>query len=631
MELNTQQRNKLQKLLKAHEGGTDAIMQFFFELQDEIDAVKGDIPSINDLIKRMKGDPGDTPTREYLLDLIYEAMPEIQNPEPGKPGKDADEEKIRNDVFKQVKKMIPTADEIAKKVTIPPSKNVTVIEKVDESAIVQALYEKLIENMASFAADYRDGLELLDEDNRLDISAIKGLDDYNDVLKAIKELRATPHRMVGKGRLAQMNDVAIKGITNGQTLIWNTATQNFIPGSASVDLSAYWKKDGSSGGATGDWNLNHHYIYNLQHLNLIDIADGTSNGEMLLNDGVYYFKNAADDPASLRFWGLVGGGNEAGSGGYITYYHVNGGYDSFMIANLDPNDEWGIGGGIYLGGNGEEGYGYRDGSQTGFIASSGQVGLYLGGTAFVYCDAGGASVGHPSLAIDIYGSAVIINQYLRHSIAGTAALPVITPEFDTNNGKWFPAADTQAWSTAGIEAMRLDPNQRLSVKTGVNTSKKSVVGGKIKEFFTSVGNGTTVETDLYSYTTEANLLGTNGDEFDGSIGGTFVSSGTATRQLKLKFAGTTIFDSGTLSVSTSASWVLSYSIIRVSSTVIRYRINLSTQGAALSAYTSVGELTGLTLSSTNILKITGQAAGVGAASNDIVAMNGDVFWWPVSI
>ncbi len=55
-------------------------------------------------------------------------------------------------------------------------------------------------------------------------------------------------------------------------------------------------------------------------------------------------------------------------------------------------------------------------------------------------------------------------------------------------------------------------------------------------------------------------------------------------------------------------------------------VSFTTEGAALAAYTAVGELTGLTLSGTNILKITGQAAGVGAASNDIVAKMGQVKW-----
>jgi hypothetical protein len=60
--------------------------------------------------------------------------------------------------------------------------------------------------------------------------------------------------------------------------------------------------------------------------------------------------------------------------------------------------------------------------------------------------------------------------------------------------------------------------------------------------------------------------------------------------------------------------------MRVSATVVRYAVAMTLTGASLGAYANVGELTGLTLSGANVLKVTGQAAGVGAASNDLVAM-----------
>lgn len=146
------------------------------------------------------------------------------------------------------------------------------------------------------------------------------------------------------------------------------------------------------------------------------------------------------------------------------------------------------------------------------------------------------------------------------------------------------------------------------------------------DHFASQGNSGTSETDLYSDTTAANQLGTNGDKLEAEYGGTFVSSGTATRQIKIYFGGTAIFDTGALTLSLSSAWTIYCTIIRVSSTTIRYMISLMTEGAALSAYTASGSLGGLTLSNTNVLKITGQAAGVGAASNDIVAIMGYVEW-----
>lgn len=156
------------------------------------------------------------------------------------------------------------------------------------------------------------------------------------------------------------------------------------------------------------------------------------------------------------------------------------------------------------------------------------------------------------------------------------------------------------------------------------------VGGTLFDYFTDAGNGTTVETDLYSSTLAANTFNGNGDKVQANYGGIFVSSGTATRQVKVYFAGTVILDTGALSIPSSASWDIVLTLIRVSSTVVRYTIALQTSGASPYVYNSSGEVTGLTLSNTNILKITGQAAGVGAATNDIVAKLGTVGFAPAA-
>ncbi len=148
--------------------------------------------------------------------------------------------------------------------------------------------------------------------------------------------------------------------------------------------------------------------------------------------------------------------------------------------------------------------------------------------------------------------------------------------------------------------------------------------------FADVGNSGTSETDLVSNTTAAGQLGSNGAKLKAEYGGVFVSSGTATRQVKIYFGGTAIFDTGALTLSLSAAWTIYVTVIRVSATVVRYMISMTTEGAALAAYTATGELTGLTLANTNILKITGTAAGVGAASNDIVSKISNVFFEPAA-
>lgn len=146
------------------------------------------------------------------------------------------------------------------------------------------------------------------------------------------------------------------------------------------------------------------------------------------------------------------------------------------------------------------------------------------------------------------------------------------------------------------------------------------------DYYTNQGNVTTGETDLYTSTTAANRLGAAGDKIEAEYGGVFVASATATRQIKFYFAGTAVFDTGALTLSLSSAWTIYATLIRVSSSVVRYMISLATEGAALSAYTSVGELTSIDLTTTNIIKITGQAGGVGAATNDIVAKMGCVEW-----
>ncbi len=142
--------------------------------------------------------------------------------------------------------------------------------------------------------------------------------------------------------------------------------------------------------------------------------------------------------------------------------------------------------------------------------------------------------------------------------------------------------------------------------------------------YTDGGNSGTSETDIFTYTVPASELEIDGDRLEAQWAGTAVGHATATRQFKAYFGGTAFFDSGALSITSNASWDIYCTITRVSSTVVRYALSMTVQNAPLAAYTASGELTGLTLSSTNIFKLTGTAAGVGAATNDIVGKTGFV-------
>lgn len=140
-----------------------------------------------------------------------------------------------------------------------------------------------------------------------------------------------------------------------------------------------------------------------------------------------------------------------------------------------------------------------------------------------------------------------------------------------------------------------------------------------------VGNSGTDETDLYSDSIPRNTLANDGDKIEAMYAGSFLNHATATRRLRVYFENASpIFDSTALVISAASAWVVRVSIIRVSSSVIRYAVSMTTQGAPLAAYTSAGEVTGLTLTNPNTLEITGTAAAAGAATNDIIAKLGTV-------
>lgn len=72
------------------------------------------------------------------------------------------------------------------------------------------------------------------------------------------------------------------------------------------------------------------------------------------------------------------------------------------------------------------------------------------------------------------------NRQLQLSMsAGTASVPIVTDQTDTNTGWWFPAADTQAWSTGGTERMRLsttDLQMSANITMNSGTSIRATAG-----------------------------------------------------------------------------------------------------------------------------------------------------------
>lgn len=176
---------------------------------------------------------------------------------------------------------------------------------------------------------------------------------------------------------------------------------------------------------------------------------------------------------------------------------------------------------------------------------------------------------------------------------------------------------------------KVDSNGIGYIQEGTSTAYAKI-GGFIFDHYTDTTVGG-AEADIYTATTVANALGRNGDKIIAEYGGNFVTVGTELTQLKVYFAGTAIWDStGVAPTTGTTSWRVWVEIIRVSSTVVRYTVSLNTTGASGFVYCTVGELTGLTLSGTNILKITGTSSGVGSGSGDIIGKMGYVRWAPAA-
>ncbi len=177
-------------------------------------------------------------------------------------------------------------------------------------------------------------------------------------------------------------------------------------------------------------------------------------------------------------------------------------------------------------------------------------------------------------------------------------------------------------------------DHRPGTPAGDNTSVTTIArfGGTIYDHFADGSSTHTdgTEDDLYTDTTPASMFAVNGDKIEARYVVNTVAHATATRKVKVYFAGTAIYDSTAAATAVADTLDLHVTLIRESSTVVRCivsEVQSGTIGFTSGKYT---RLTGLTLSGTNILKVTGAAAATGAAASDIVAVLGSVKWFPAA-
>lgn len=192
--------------------------------------------------------------------------------------------------------------------------------------------------------------------------------------------------------------------------------------------------------------------------------------------------------------------------------------------------------------------------------------------------------------------------------------------------------------TTSVAPLRLDKGVLLSSKlSGVFEFDTSLyhtnfqdlrycIGGAIKDFTSDVGNVGTGEDDLYSFTTIASTLAATGEKITAKYGGTMVASATDTRQIKVYFAGTVILDTGAITTAANSSWEINVMVIRTGTSTARSIVSFFDSGASVTNLVTETDITSLTFTNSNILKITGESAGVSVANNDIVAKLGAIWW-----
>ena len=134
--------------------------------------------------------------------------------------------------------------------------------------------------------------------------------------------------------------------------------------------------------------------------------------------------------------------------------------------------------------------------------------------------------------------------------------------------------------------------------------------------FTDATNSGATETDLYATTLAAGQYAADGDMVEALYVGNTATT-AAGKTLRVYFGGTVVSTLALGSLGSNIPWIVQVTTVRQSSSVVRVGV-LNYQQAMTSGLVDFADVTGLTLTNTQVLKITGEAT----ATNDIVARLG---------
>lgn len=230
-------KKNLERLAKIVDEGSVGVFEYLVELEEKLDTILGRVDekvkdavdqvesskiNIKDLVSEIRGKDGETPTDEKLLLLI---QPLIQKPENGKtPTKD--------ELLALIRPLLPsevTDERLLKLITplvpVPVIPDISAITQASSALAVEKLtpmipkIEDIEKDIPKLGEPIRDALELLQDDNRLDASAIKGLEK---LLKEIFKKTNQPMHVAGPsggGRSVQALDLSPR--LDGSTKTFN--------------------------------------------------------------------------------------------------------------------------------------------------------------------------------------------------------------------------------------------------------------------------------------------------------------------------------------------------------------------------------------------------------------------------
>ena len=208
MSLTQEQQKKLNKIAKIEKALQGNVVSVFEHVDTVENEIKEELKDIKDTIENL-----DIPKRltiEELKDIIEPLIPVVED------GKDyvltyQDKQEIASYIE------APVVEKIIEKTTETVIREQP-IEIIKEVAVLD------VDKLPQFGDKFRDGLELLQGEERLDKNAIKGLEDYQEVAKLAKDSVFLNRGGNGKGLFSQQNDVKITDPTNGQVPIYNSTT-----------------------------------------------------------------------------------------------------------------------------------------------------------------------------------------------------------------------------------------------------------------------------------------------------------------------------------------------------------------------------------------------------------------------